>query len=217
MNFKNKQVLITAGPTWVPLDSVRVISNIATGKTGILLANQLAKLGAKVTLLLGPVEACGINRQVKTIKFKFFDELSSLLNKEIKKVRYDTVIQTAAVSDYRPVAVSRKKLSSTRKTLKLTLNQAPKIIDSLRKALPRAILVGFKFEPDLTGDKLIKKAFALLKRARLDLVVANTNRNQCYAAYLIDDKKEYGKFSSKETMTKELIKLLVTRHYLTSY
>jgi len=55
MSLKNKRILITAGPTWVPIDTVRVISNIATGQTGILLAEKLRSLGAKVTLLLGPV------------------------------------------------------------------------------------------------------------------------------------------------------------------
>ena len=52
--LKNKKVLITAGPTWVPIDNVRVISNTATGETGILLSEKLKNLGAKVTLLLGP-------------------------------------------------------------------------------------------------------------------------------------------------------------------
>jgi phosphopantothenoylcysteine synthetase/decarboxylase len=60
MALKNKNVLITAGPTWVPLDSVRVISNTASGQTGELLADRLAKLGAKVTLVLGPVTG-GLN------------------------------------------------------------------------------------------------------------------------------------------------------------
>ena len=54
MSLKNKRILITAGPTWVAIDSVRVISNIATGETGILLAKRLSLQGAKVTLALGP-------------------------------------------------------------------------------------------------------------------------------------------------------------------
>ncbi len=196
--------MITAGPTWAPIDNVRVISNIATGETGILLANQLAKLGAKVTLLFGPVGACKINKAIRVINFKFFAELSSLLNKEIGKKHYDIVIHSAAVSDYRAGAVSRKKLGSGHKTLRLTLKQSPKIIDSLRKALPRAILIGFKFEPDLSKNKLISKARGLLKRARLDLVVANTNRNKRYAAYFVGKKRDCGPYLSKENMVNNL-------------
>ncbi len=56
MSLNGKRILITAGPTWVPIDNVRVISNIATGTTGVLLAWQTSAQGAKVTLVLGPCE-----------------------------------------------------------------------------------------------------------------------------------------------------------------
>ncbi len=204
-NLKGEQVLITAGPTWVPIDNVRVISNIATGETGILLANRLAKLGAKVTLILGPVKAGGINKGVRVINFQFFNELSSLLSKEIKAKRYDIVVHSAAVADYQPVEMSKKKISSSRKKIKLTLRQTPKLINSLRKALPEALLAGFKFEPDLTKDKLICKARDLLRRARLDLVVANTNQKKHYAAYFVKNNTEYGPYLSKVDMVNNLI------------
>ena len=98
MNFKNKHILITAGPTWVPIDSVRVISNIATGQTGISLANQFSSLGAKVTLLLGPqANSIQINNDIKVINFKFFDELKQLLAKELKSKQLDLIIHSAAV------------------------------------------------------------------------------------------------------------------------
>ena len=50
MKLKNKRVLITAGPTWVKIDKVRVISNTASGKTGLLFADAFKRLGSKVTL-----------------------------------------------------------------------------------------------------------------------------------------------------------------------
>ncbi len=203
-NLKGKKVLITAGPTWVPIDNVRVISNTATGKTGILLAENLARQGAKVTLLLGPVGICCLNKSIRLINFKFFDELSSLLKSELKK-HYDIVIHSAAVSDYRPDAISRKKLNSKNAVLNLTLKQTPKLIDSLRKASPRALLAGFKFEPDLTGKKLINKAAGLIKRAQLDLVVANTTRNKRYTAYLVSKNCHCGPYLTKEDMVKNLI------------
>lgn len=210
-NLAGKRVLITAGPTWVPIDSVRVISNTATGETGILLADKLAKLGAKVTLLLGPARACCLNKAIKLINFKFFDELSFLLKSELKK-NYAIVIHSAAVSDYQPGAISKKKLSSDKKNLRLSLKTAPKLIDSLRKALPKAFIVGFKYEPDLFGTRLIHKARLLLSKASLDLVVANTARNKRYSAYLVSRKFRCGPYLSKENMSKGLIKLLV-RNY----
>ena len=201
--------MITAGPTWVPLDAVRVISNTATGTTGILLAKSLAGRGARVTLMLGPVKSDYRNKAVKIINFKFFNELCSLLKNELKKKRYDVIIHSAAVADYAPVKQSsRKKISSGLKTLRLNLKPTPKIIDSLRKLSPGSFLVGFKFEPDLPGDKLIKEASRLIQRAGLDLAIANSACGKGYVAYLVTAKKHSGPFLSKESMVKNLIRLI---------
>ena len=204
-NLKNKKVLITSGPTWVPIDNVRVISNTATGRTGILLANKFAQEGCRVTLLQGPVEVAGLNKPVKLKRFSFFDELSSLLKKELAK-NYDIVIQAAAVSDFKPGSVGKKKISSHVKTLKLILKPTPKIINSLRKLNPRSFLAGFKFEPGMEERKLIKEARKLIKEAGLNCVMVNTLRKQRYSAYLVEKKKVYGPFLSKPRMADELVK-----------
>ncbi len=208
MKLKNKRILITAGPTWVPIDKVRVISNTATGATGILLADSLAQQGVKVTLLLGPVGAYCVNKKVKVIDFKFFNELSSRLRGQLQKRKYAAVIHAAAVSDYKPNVANRKKISSNMKSLRLTFKQTPKIIDSLHKLSPGSFLVGFKFEPDLAGKKLISKGCDLFKRAHLDLVVANSMPKKHYLAYLISNKRNYGPFLSKEKMIRGLIALI---------
>lgn len=191
----------------MPIDNVRVISNIATGKTGILLAEKLKKIGAKVTLLLGPVGVCGLEGKIKLKRFSFFNELNILLKKELKK-DYDIVIQAAAVSDYGLALASNKKISSGRKSLKLTLKPTLKIIDCLRKIKPDSFLVGFKFQPQLAAGKLIKEARNLIKKARLDLAVANSARNKRYSAYLVSRKKSFGPYLSKEAMAINLVKLI---------
>ncbi|MFA5096550.1 MAG: phosphopantothenoylcysteine decarboxylase [Candidatus Omnitrophota bacterium] len=208
ISLKGKKILITAGPTWVPLDSVRSISNSASGKTGILLANALARLGAKITLILGPVPDCRLNKGIRTRHFKYFAELNSLLKEAFKKARYDMVVHSAAVADYQPVVYRRNKISSGKKTLKINLKPTPKLVDGFRKAGPDALLVGFKFEPDLTGPGLIKKANGLLKRAGLDLVVANTARRKHYRAYLVSKNNYCGPYLTKEAMVKNLIRHL---------
>jgi len=205
--LENKKVLITSGPTWVFIDNLRVISNTATGKTGILLANKFAQEGCRVTLLLGPVEPCGLNDLVKLKRFSFFDELSNLLKKELNK-DYDIVIQAAAVSDFKPRSTTNKKISSHVKSLKLLLKPTPKIINALRKLKPRSYLAGFKFEPDLADGKLIKEARELIKEAHLNCVVANSLRNKRYSAYLVESKKNYGPFLSKPEMADNLVKLI---------
>ena len=207
-NLRNKKVLITSGPTWVAIDNVRVISNTASGQTGILLAKEFALQGAKVTLLMGPVgKMARLNDKIELKRFSFFKELDTLLNKELKS-NYDIVIQAAAISDYAPKFPRRKKISSQGKILKLTLKRTPKIINCLRKTKPDAFLVGFKFEPDLSTRKLITEAGNLIKEAGLNLAVANTLSQKRYKAYLVNTKDNYGPFFTKAAMARNLIKLI---------
>jgi phosphopantothenoylcysteine decarboxylase/phosphopantothenate--cysteine ligase len=189
----------------VPIDNVRVISNTATGKTGVLLANKFTREGCRVTLLLGPVEAVGLVNKVKLKHFSFFEELSNLLKKELAK-NYDIIIQAAAVSDFKPDFKRNKKISSHSRSLELILKPAPKIINSLRKLNPRSFLAGFKFEPGMEARKLIKEARKLIKEAGLDCVVANSLRKKRYSAYLVEKEKIYGPFLSKPRMADELVK-----------
>jgi phosphopantothenoylcysteine synthetase/decarboxylase len=168
----------------------------------------LAKKGAKVTLMLGPVENCCMNKAVKVIRFRFFNELNYLLRNELKNDHYDVVIHSAAVSDYCPANEHKHKLNSRKEKLVLALKQTPKIIDYLHKDSPGSFLIGFKFEPQVTKVALLNKARSLIKRAHLNLVVANSIRNNNYTAYLVNTKDKYGPFLKKETLSKGLINLI---------
>lgn len=186
MDLKNKKILITTGPTWVPIDKVRVISNIATGSTGIQLAEKLALLGAKVTLLLGAVKICCLNKKVRLIHFKYFEELKNLLLKELSSKKYNIVIHSAAVSDYQPKISYKQKVKSGIKDWKLYLAPTPKIINYVKKIDPCVFLVGFKFELRANKTKLIKQARCLMKSSCADLVVANRIYNGNYSAYIVN-------------------------------
>lgn len=206
--LRGRNVLITAGPTWVPIDNVRVISNVATGSTGILLAEKLRKFGAKVTLILGPTEAGRLNKKIRLIRFKLFDELKNTVIKELKSKKYDIMIHSAAVSDYRPQRVLNRKVNSGIKNWRLNLAPTPKIIDLIKKINKSLFLVGFKFEPGVSKSLLIKKAKTLMCRSGLDLVVANSVDNSQYTAYIMDKDKTYGPFRNKKDLTENLIKLI---------
>lgn len=206
--FKNKKILVTAGPTWVPIDGVRVISNVASGQTGILLAEKLRLLGAKVTLILGPVSGCGLENEINVLRFRFFDELKSLLAGELRTKKYDIVIHAAAVSDYKLKNTFSKKLSSDRKSLSLTLEPTEKLIDLIKKIDKNIFLVGFKFEPGLKKESLIREAFKLIRKSQADLVVANTVNNGRYEAYLVDASKVSKVLINKNSLTTYLIKSL---------
>lgn len=170
--LKNKRILITAGPTWVPIDSVRVISNIATGETGVLLAEKLSKAGAKVTLLLGPSGHCCLSKKIRLIDYRFFDELKDKVTQELKAKKYDIIIHSAAVSDFKPKQKNKGKLISN-KTHNLVLTPLPKIVRQMRRLAPEAKLVMFKLESGLSKASLIQRASVARRKINADIIVAN--------------------------------------------
>jgi phosphopantothenoylcysteine decarboxylase/phosphopantothenate--cysteine ligase len=205
MNLRNKRILITAGPTWVPIDKVRVISNVASGETGIILAQELIRSGARVTLLLGPSGVCCLDKRIRLLRFRFFDELKNKITRELRWHKYDVVIHSAAVSDYRPSLVFAQKVKSDKKIWQLNLVPTVKIIDLIKKIDPSVFLAGFKFEPGAGKNLLIKRARGLIKRAGLDLAVANSvNRNQ-YRAYIISRHGICGPLRNKASLAKGLL------------
>jgi len=201
-----QRVLVTAGPTWVPVDGVRVIGNLATGETGILLAEKLAGLGATVTLLLGPAQACcSKNKKIRLIRFTFFDELEKIFTGELRSKKYDLVIHAAAVADYRLGKRFRHKLRSGAKKIVLTLVPTAKLVDSIKKIDASVFAVAFKFEPGAPYAKIIASAKTLLRRSGLDLVVGNTVTGGRYRAYIVGKKTVSSAIRSKGELAKMLV------------
>lgn len=194
------------------LDKVRVISNIASGQTGFILANKFKQIGAKVTLLLGPGNLKVSRLQgVKIVRFKYLSEFEQLLKEELAKKIYAAVIHAAAVADYQPEKKIHHKISSRLNSLKINLVPTKKLVNSLKDYTPGLVAVGFKFEPDAEKNRLIKKGKQLLKQANLDLVVANSNKNKAYQAYILDGSYRYGPFLNKTSMAVCLSKLVKKR------
>lgn len=204
-NLKDKRILITAGPSWVPIDSVRVISNTATGETGCLLAEELNNSGAKVTLVLGPVGVCCLNNKIRLVRFKFFDELKHIIEQELSSKKYDIIIHSAAVSDFRAQETSKGKLKSNKAhSLKLLL--LPKIIQGIRRLAPEAQLIPFKLELN-SEAALIEKAKTFLAKVKGDYIVAN--RLYPYRAFLIDKTgKVVFRVKNKTDLANKLVKTL---------
>ena len=103
--------MITCGATWTPIDDVRVISNVSSGEMGHLIAQAFRQKGAQVTVIEGPVTHTLTDKKIKIIKYRFFDELASVLKKELLK-KYDIIIHAAAVSDFKVKGPSKRKISS---------------------------------------------------------------------------------------------------------
>ena len=169
--LKNKKILMTAGPTIEYIDPVRVITNLSSGKTGVLLASELISAGAKVTMVYGPASE-NPPQGAKIINVTTNKEMFDATKNELKN-RFDVVIMAAAVSDYTPENNSKSKIKSDKKSLIIRLKKAPKIIDYVRKYQKEALLIGFKAETNLSKDSLIKSAQKKMKESRADMIVAN--------------------------------------------
>jgi phosphopantothenoylcysteine decarboxylase/phosphopantothenate--cysteine ligase len=208
-----KEILITTGPTWVALDAVRVITNRASGKTGIILAKQLIKKGFKVTLLLGPVTDSQIEvpSAVKVIRFQFFEELENTLLGMLKRKRYHAVIHSAAVSDYKPAKITPFKIPSGKKSLSLKLYPTNKIVNKIKKISPQTILTAFKFEPMIKDARLLKEAKSLMRKSQANIVIANTTRHEKYRAFVLSENKISKAFSSKKTLSRELARIIAQK------
>ncbi|MDD4183748.1 MAG: phosphopantothenoylcysteine decarboxylase [Candidatus Omnitrophica bacterium] len=200
-----KRILITAGPTWVKIDAVRVITTIFSGNTGIFLARNFRKHGFKVTLFINSqhLNKTELNG-VRIIPFKYFEDFKEKITRELKTGCYDTIIHSAAVSDYRLVKVFKGKIASGKKSLILKLAPAEKIIKIMRKLQKNATLIQFKLE--IKRKSLVKKAFQSLKENKSDFVIANAfdDLKLGYKSFMIDKNSNIITINSKNVLFEKL-------------
>lgn len=210
-SLHNKKILITCGPTWIPIDDVRVISNRSTGELGHRMALALKMAGAQVTVLEGPVSNPLESKSIVVHKFSFFDELRGLLKKELKK-KYHAVIHAAAVSDYQLKEPIQGKLTSHRKRITLNLIPTAKLISLIKKYNPETFLVGFKLEPELNTTTAPKHCRRLFNESLCDMVIVNMTANRRYRGYILDaDAKILGTAATRQGICERLVVILQER------
>jgi|TARA_B110000438_G_C15808792_1_gene648650 phosphopantothenoylcysteine decarboxylase/phosphopantothenate--cysteine ligase len=165
---KNISALVTTGPTREYLDPVRYISNESSGKQGYEVALALSKLGVKTTLVAGPSE---LNFS-KDLKVKKVISGKEMLNEVKKLLPVDIAVCVAAVSDFKPKFINKKKIKKDYDNLKtINLEKNLDILEYLgknNKARPR-IVVGFSAET----ENLIKNSKDKLSKKHCDLIIAN--------------------------------------------
>ncbi|WP_050910386.1 bifunctional phosphopantothenoylcysteine decarboxylase/phosphopantothenate--cysteine ligase CoaBC [Vibrio campbellii] len=164
-----KSVLITAGPTREAIDPVRYISNHSSGKMGFALANAAAQLGAKVTLVSGPV-SLNTPAGVERIDVASAQEMCDAVMAQAPS--HDAFISCAAVADYRPEHVASQKLKKTENNDQMTINMVknPDIVATVANMTEqRPFTVGFAAE---TND-VETYARGKLKKKNLDMICAN--------------------------------------------
>lgn len=196
-----KKILITAGSTWIKVDSIRVVTAIFSGNTGIFLARNFRKHGFKVTLVVNSLHLSKRELNgIKVIPFRYFEDFRRKLTKELKAGYYDTIIHSAAVSDYRLSKAFKGKIASGKKSLILKLIPAEKIIKTIRKLQKNANLIQFKLEIKRKG--LIKEALKSLKQNKSDFVVANAleDLKLGYKSFMIDKNGNIIVINSKNAL-----------------
>ena len=160
-----RTVLITAGPTYEPVDPVRFLGNRSSGKMGFALAAEAVRRGARTILVAGPVSLptpAGVERiDVTTAR-----EMERAVREHAGA---DLIIMAAAVADFRPRQPAERKIKKEEGLPVIELEENPDILAGLRAVAPRALLVGFAAE---THD-LERHARGKLDRKGADLLVAN--------------------------------------------
>ena len=191
--LSGKNILITAGPTMEPIDTVRVLTNQSSGKTGVLLAKELISAGAKVTLVYGPGTA-EPPKGAKIIPVKTIQQMFDAVKKEMSKKKFDIVILSAAPADY-TTKPAKSKIKSDKSCITIKLQKAPKIIDNIKKLQKDVFLVGFKAETNISRQQLIQSARKKLQESNCDVIIANDigaeyQKNKEQNQVLIIDKSD---------------------------
>ena len=166
--LEGKKVLISAGPTIEELDPVRYISNHSSGKMGYSLAETALSLGAEVKLISGPTNQSVSSENIKIVHIKTGNELLEAIRNDYNNS--DIVIMAAAVSDYKPIEFSEKKIKKDNNELNIKFEKTTDILFELGQNKKNQILVGFALE----NNNELSNAINKLEKKNLDLIVLNS-------------------------------------------
>lgn len=168
--LQNKKILITAGPTYEPIDPVRFIGNRSTGRMGIELTKAFLAEGASVILVLGPVSmAVPEHPQLQVVAVETAAQMFNACQEYFEE--YDIAVFAAAVADYTPKHPAASKIKKIDDVLVLELVKTKDILLEAGKCKkPNQVLVGFALE---TENEVAHAQQKLLKK-NADCIVLNS-------------------------------------------
>lgn len=181
--FEGKKILITAGPTFEQIDPVRFIGNYSSGKMGLSLVEAFIQEGARVELVLGPIDEALVDRVYEKIgegrhQLKISRVKSAVqMFQETKRLyeHADIGLFAAAVSDFRPAHPEEQKIKDRKTGLDLQLIPNPDIaLEMGKRKKDRQINVGFALETDDGIDSAVQKK----TKKNFDLIVLNSLQDQ---------------------------------------
>ena len=208
-------VLVTAGPTQEPIDPVRFITNHSSGKMGFALAKVAKRRGAEVILVTGPTSLPQPGEGIEVVSVRTAEEMRQAVLRHLD--RCSMVIKAAAVSDYRPIKVSKNKLKKDDPCQTMELERTRDILEEIGKKKGNRVVVGFAAET----ENLMANAQKKLIEKNLDLIVANdvtkkgagfaSDTNQVRILYPSGEVKDLPLMSKEEVsqvILEEALKLL---------
>jgi phosphopantothenoylcysteine decarboxylase / phosphopantothenate---cysteine ligase len=161
-----RTVLVTAGPTQEPIDTVRFISNPSSGKMGYAIAEAARQRGAEVILVSGPTNLTPPTG-IQAYHVQTACEMHAAVMCAFEKA--DVVVKAAAVSDYRPKQYIPYKVKKTEDVQTVELVRNPDILAELGQRKGKRVLVGFAAE----SEELLANAQKKVQTKQLDMIVAN--------------------------------------------
>jgi phosphopantothenoylcysteine synthetase/decarboxylase len=242
-------ILVTAGNTQAPIDRFRCVTNVHTGRTGTIVARTAWTRGHTVTLLTThpelladiPADPGQAERRMTVAAFRTYDELTSLLQQQVRKARYDAVVHAASVSDYicagvyspdpgtyfnartreweargGPPGMSENKdgkFHTRDPELWLRMVRAPNLVDRVRPQWGyRGLFVMFKFEAGLNDPELLDAAENARIQADADLIVANTVESSNHWSFLGPVGGRYERVARRELPERLVLAVEEMRH-----
>jgi len=177
------KVIVTAGPSYEPIDDVRRLTNFSTGELGVLLANQLAQAGFEVFCLRGVAAtyAGALEKNCRHLPFSTNNDLLAQLTDLSRAHDIAAVFHAAALGDFKVKGVedargqrlNAPKIDSAGGALTIHLEPSSKVIGELRTLFPRATLVGWKYELNGTRQDALDRAWRQVASNRTDACVLN--------------------------------------------
>ena len=168
-SLSGKKVMVSAGPTYEPLDPVRFIGNHSSGKMGLAIAEELYARGADVTLIMGPSSINLPENGIKSVRVNTAEEMHAACTKHFDKS--DIGVMAAAVADYTPVKVAPAKIKKNSDELVIELKKTKDILKNLgENKSSMQVLVGFALETNNEREYALGK----LKSKNADMIVMNS-------------------------------------------
>ncbi len=213
--LKNKKALVTAGPTYEPLDPVRFVGNHSSGKMGFALAEALYEQGADVTVVAGPVQQTKKYKGIRIIKVNTAEEMyNACINLHPSM---DIEIMAAAVADYKPAEIASEKIKKNKAEFQLNLTKTKDILATFGSEKTNGqFLVGFALETENERANALEK----LKRKNADMIILNslkdTNAGFGYdtnkvSVFFTDESAVEIQLASKKEVANKIVELIIQR------